>query len=69
MNDLIEALQIFATYCGNIDNPTYCDSNELRIMEVNPEDVSKKDIKRLQQLGFIIDEGDGCFYSHRFGNA
>lgn len=66
MKDLIEALQIFFKY-GNPDNPTHCEHDVMYIMEIDPEDVSKKDIKRLDELGFFPE--DDHFESYKFGSA
>lgn len=68
MKDLIEALQIFLKY-GNPRNPTNCSHDELHIMEIEPEDVSEEDIKRLDELGFFVSESENCFMSFRYGSA
>jgi len=68
MEDLIKALQIFLKY-GNPGYPTNCTHDELWIMEINPEDVSKDDKETLDALGFFVDEYDECFKSFRFGSA
>ena len=68
MKDLIEALQIFLKYT-NTRYPTYCDHDVMYIMDVKPTDVSDDDIKRLNELGFLIDETDDLFFSFRFGSA
>jgi hypothetical protein len=49
MNDLIEALQIFAKY-GNPDYPTHCEHDTLMIMGICPEDVSGKIKRNLMNL-------------------
>lgn len=69
MNDLIEALQIFARY-GNPYSPTHCEHDELMVM-IDPEVVSGKDKARLDELGFIpsYTYGEGMFLSYRFGSA
>lgn len=68
MNDLIEALKIFAKY-GNPHNPTHCLHDTLLVC-IDPEDVSEEDTKRLAELDFSSStEHDGCFYSFRFGAA
>ena len=66
MEKLIEALQIFLKY-GNPDFPTHCEHDILHIADIEPEDVSDEDIKKLEKLGFVYDE-DG-FYSYYFGSA
>jgi len=70
MDDLIEALQIFRKY-GNPDYPTHCEHDVMYICGIEPNDVSKKDIKRLNELGFFIgdDTGEDLFQSFKFGSA
>jgi hypothetical protein len=68
MDDLIEALQIFRKY-ENPRWPTNCSHDQLSIMEVKPSKVSEEDTARLAELGFIVDEDEGYFYSFRFGSA
>ena len=68
MNDLIEALQIFLKY-ANFEFPTSCCHDELSIVGIDPLDVSKEDIDKLEHLGFFISEDDDCFKSYRFGSA
>lgn len=69
MRDLIEALNILLKY-GNPRNPTHCTAHdELTICGIDPGSVSEDDKKRLDSLGFFIDEDDGCFRSYRFGSA
>ena len=81
MDDLIEALQIFRKYCDpKGHNPTHCEHDQLSVVVVKPRGVSKEDLKRLDELGFIssIDEDedhdedeheDAYFLSYRFGSA
>ena len=70
MNDLIEALQIFAKY-GNPDYPTHCERKTLMIMGICPEDVSVEDKEKLDELGFFITDeyGEEMFISFKFGSA
>jgi len=70
MDDLIEALQIFRKY-GNPDYPTHCEHDVMYIYGIEPNDVSKKDIKRLNELGFFTndDTGEDLFQSFKFGSA
>jgi len=68
MDDLIEALQIFLKY-KNSKCPTNCSHDTLAIMEVEEEEVSEEDVKRLDQLGFIWSDEDECFISFRFGSC
>ena len=67
MKKLIEALQIFLKY-GNPDYPTHCEHDTLYICGIEPDDVSKEDIKKLDDLGFFIG-GEGGFMSFRYGSA
>lgn len=69
MEDLIRALQIFLKY-GNPRRPTYCSHDEeLSIVDINPEEVSKEDKLELEKLGFLVDESNEYFLSFRFGSA
>ena len=66
MNDLIEALKIFAKY-GDPYSPTHCEHDELMVM-IDPADVSPEDLARLDDLGFEPNEYE-TFSSFRFGSA
>ena len=68
MKDLIEALQIFLKY-ENKEYPTHCSHDSLYV-DIDPSMVSESDIKRLDELGFLIldEESDG-FVSYRFGSC
>ena len=70
MSDLIEALQIFLKY-GNPRWPTHCEHDVLMIVDIDPDDVSPEDKKKLDELGFIVanEFGDDAFMSFRFGSA
>lgn len=65
ISNLIDALTVFAKY-GDVEYPTYCEHDELYV-NVNPSDVSDEDKLELYVLGF--NEGDGAFYSSRYGSA
>lgn len=65
MNDLIQALTIFAKY-GDPYSPTHCEHDQLCVM-IDPDDVTEEDQQYLQKLGFHRD--DGYFVSYRFGSA
>lgn len=70
MGDLIKALQIFLKY-GNLEYPTYCEHDVLKICGINPVDVSDDDKNELDKLGFIIGgkgEDDKYFMSFRYGS-
>ena len=67
MDDLIEALQILRKY-GNPRNPTSCMHDEINV-DIENEDVSIEDVKRLDELGFFKSEEFGGFSSFRFGSC
>lgn len=67
MKDLIHALNIFLKY-GNPEYPTWC-GDEILVVNIHPELVSKEDIEILDVLGFFIDEDENdCFKSFKFGS-
>lgn len=69
MDDLIEALQIFRKYTDT-KYPTNCSHDELAICDVEPSSVSGEDVKRLEELGFIISgEDEAYFLSFKFGSC
>ena len=65
MQDLIEALTIFAKYTS--EDSINCEHDEFQVA-VNPYDVSPEDTERLDELSFTPDEYDG-FTSRRFGSC
>lgn len=70
MDDLIEALQILRKY-GNPEYPTHCEHDKLNV-DISAELVSEEDIKKLNRLGFFVDQGDGfegTFSSFKFGSC
>lgn len=67
MNDLIEALTIFAKYTSDA-HPTSCEHDSLYVL-VDPAMVSAEDTARLEVLGFHARVRDGHFESFRFGSA
>lgn len=67
MNDLIQALTIFAKY-GDPRSPTHCEHDVLYVM-INPEDVSEEDKGYLSKLSFEIHDSYECFVSYRFGST
>jgi len=67
MEKLIEALQIFLKY-DNPEYPTHCEHDTLHVC-INPDMVSDEDKKKLDNLGFFVDEELGCFRSFRYGSA
>lgn len=67
MKDLIEALNIFAKY-KDVHYPTHCEHDVLYISAVARDEVSKDDVERLEQLGFLWSD-DASWISYRFGSA
>lgn len=67
MNDLIEALTIFAKYQKPTKWPTHCEHDTLYIMGVEEDAPSEEERLRLDELGFIW--SDDCWISFRFGSA
>lgn len=67
MNDLLEALTIFAKYT-DAAHPTCCEHDTLYVL-VTPSQVTATDTERLIALGFEPSQSDGHFYSNRFGSA
>lgn len=68
MKDLIEALTIFMKY-KDLEWPTHCEHDVLSIMGITKREISTKDRKRLDELGFLWSESDDCWQSFRFGSA
>jgi hypothetical protein len=66
VKDLIESFQIFSKYCDE-EYPTWCEHDALHV-NVDESIVSEDDIKRLDELGFFVDE-EGGFKSYRFGSS
>ena len=64
---LISALQIFSKY-GNPEYPTMCEHDVMYIAGIDPKMVTEEDIKKLDGLGFFVNE-DNCFESFHFGSA
>ena len=70
MKDLIEALSIFIKYFGDIGYPFHCEHDTLYVCGVNPEEVSKVDLERLEELGFFVgNEYDDWFISYKYGSC
>ena len=70
MKDLIEALTILAKYMDPDEKwPTHCEHDVLYVCNIEPEDVSKEDKKRLDELGFSPDYDVEGFKSFRFGSC
>lgn len=67
MKDLIEALQIFMKYCGNVSYPTTCEHGLFFVNCVSPDEVSDEDKNKLNKLGFYPYE-DFAFVSYHFGS-
>ena len=67
MKDLIEALNIFMKYSGDVYSPLNCSHDELAVCGVDATTVSQEDIERLDKLGFFII--DDYFTSYRYGSC
>ena len=67
MNDLIEALTIFAKYT-DAKHPTCCEHDVLYVL-VDPAEVTAEDRVRLEALSFTAQDDDRNFTSNRFGSA
>jgi hypothetical protein len=50
--DLLESMQIFLKYDNGNYAPTHCEHDIISLYAVNPYDVSKEDIQRLDELGW-----------------
>lgn len=70
MDELIEALTILKKYTST-KYPIHCEHDVMTICDVDPNEVSEKDIKRLDELGFFVSEeyGDKMFQSYAFGSC
>ena len=68
MDDLIEALTILAKYSSDARTPTHCEHDILYVTCIT-ETIPDKDFKRLEKLGFWLDDDDGenFWCSFRFG--
>ena len=70
MKDLIEALTILSKYLTDeyfYNRPTHCEHEELYV-SVDNSKISKEDMERLIDLGFIPDEDTGYMVSYRYGS-
>lgn len=71
MKDLIEALTILSKYLTDdeyfYNRPTHCEHEELYV-SVDNSKISKEDMARLIDLGFIPDEDTGYMVSYRYGS-
>ena len=71
MQDLINALRILCSYLNEEDYlykyPTNCEHDELRVC-VNYTEISKQDLERLKELGFVPDKSTGYMISYRYGS-
>ncbi len=68
MKDLIEALKIFEKYIGDKKYPTWAEHDELGV-NCSKENMSKEDIKRLDELGFFYEPEYECFISYKYGSC
>ena len=69
MDELIEALQIFAKYDSQ-QWPTHCEHDILYIVgDYHPDKMNVEDVQRLEEIGFDWDEDDEGFFSFKYGSA
>ena len=68
MDDLIEALQIFAKYKKE-KWPTHCEHDTLHVMAIGRDELSEDDAARVGELGFLWSDEDDGYISFRFGSA
>ena len=65
---LIEAFTIFRKY-GNPSSPTCC-AHDVMYVQIEPNDVSEEDKRRLDELGFFpSSDVPEAFMTFRFGSA
>jgi hypothetical protein len=68
MEDLIKALTIFLKYRNNV-YPTHCEHDELYVVGIDKDEISRDDISILEKLSFYWDESIDSFKSRRFGSS
>jgi hypothetical protein len=68
MQKLIEALTIFAKYQDR-EAPTCCEHDVLYIAGITRDEVSLEDRAKLDSLGFLWSDSEGCWLSFEFGSA
>lgn len=71
MTELIEAMMIASKYQTDRQRqfPTGC-GHDVLWLNVNADDVSHEDLKRLEELSFSVDEEyAGALVSYRFGSC
>jgi len=71
LSELIKALSILRKY-GNPDYPTHCEHDVLTVCGIDVDKVSKNDVKKLDELGFFINDDEydeKCFQSFRYGSS
>lgn len=69
MDDLIQALLIIKKYVGDVTNPFHCEHDVLTIGKLNPDDMTVADLRRVEALGFFVNEDEECLQSFRFGSC
>ena len=69
MDDLIEALRIFAKYQKKCYSPTCCTHDVFMVVDVGETAPSVEDRIRLDSLGFTWLTEFKCWGSFRFGSA
>lgn len=66
--DLIQGIAILAQHPANDISPFHCEHDTLTVC-ADPAKFTEKEIRRLDELGFVVDEDEECFTSFRFGSA
>lgn len=72
MNDFLKAITILAKYADDSYAPTHCEHDVMYVYAgIEAENVSKKDLKELDELGFFPEDefGSGGFKSFRYGSC
>lgn len=67
LDNLIEALRILRMY-GNPSYPTNCEHDIFRVYGIAYTDISKENMKLLEDYGFGWDPDFDCFYSTAYGS-
>ena len=68
MEDLIQALSIFARYTKAYA-PTHCEHDVFYVVGVGKDTPSAEEKNRLETLGFFWSEDNNAWASFRFGSA
>lgn len=70
MDDLIESLQIFIKYVGDVPFPIHCEHDVMMMVAANDKKlISPEDSERLEELGWSWSNEYDCWISHKFGSC